>query len=43
MKFLNANVAKVSDNMKTQPEYETLFNNKLLRSHLTNIQKVNYN
>ena len=39
-RFHNAFVAKVSDNIKTQPNYETLFNNKLLRSHLTNIQKV---
>jgi len=38
-RFHSTFVAKVSDNIKTQPNYETLFNNKLLRSHLTNIQK----
>ena len=39
--FLNSTVAKISQNIKAQPDYETLYNNKLLRSHLTNIQKVN--
>ena len=38
--FLNETVAKISQNIKAQPDYETLYNNKLLRSHLTNIQKV---
>jgi len=37
--FLNSTVAKISQNIKAQPDYETLYNNKLLRSHLTNIQK----
>ena len=26
--------------MKAQPEYEVIYNNKLLRSHQTNILKV---
>ena len=41
-KILNQRLAKVNDNMKAQPEYETLYNGKLLRSHWTNIQKVCY-
>ena len=40
VKILNQRLAKVNDNMKAQPEYETLYNGKLLRSHWTNIQKV---
>ena len=31
---------KINDNMKAQPEYEVIYNNKLLRSHQTNILKV---
>jgi len=34
---------KINDNMKAQPEYEVIYNNKLLRSHQTNILKVCYN
>jgi len=30
---------KINDNMKAQPEYEVIYNNKLLRSHQTNILK----
>merc|ERR1711935_1050890 len=39
VKIMNARLAKVNDNMKAQPDYETLYNGKLLRSHWTNIQK----
>merc|ERR1711951_233928 len=39
VKILNQRLAKVNDNMKAQPEYETVYNGKLLRSHWTNIQK----
>lgn len=34
---------KINDNMKAQPEYEVIYNNKLLRSHQTNILKVGFN
>ena len=40
--FKNAKLAKISDNIKAQPEYEAFYNNKLLRSHTTNIHKVYY-
>jgi len=39
LKFTNPRLQKVSENIKAQPEYETLYNNKLLRSHNTNILK----
>lgn len=41
-KIMNVRLAKVNDNMKAQPDYETLYNGKLLRSHWTNIQKVSF-
>ena len=40
---LSSRLAKVSENIAAQPANEILYNNKLLRSHMTNLKDVSYN